>query len=41
MTEPDDTAFEAHLEAPHFRAFDALVRDWTVAKAVQTWRSLP
>ena len=30
----DRAAFEAHLESPHFHAFDAAVRDWVSDKKV-------
>lgn len=32
----DPAAIAAHLASPHFREFDALVRDWVVRKAVRT-----
>ena len=31
----DAAAFDAHVASEHFRAFDARVRDWIVAKTVQ------
>jgi autoinducer 2-degrading protein len=36
----DRAAFDAHLASPHFRAFDATVRDWIVRKAVRTYARL-
>ena len=37
----DRAAFDAHLTTPHFLAFDARVRDWTLAKTVQIWSPAP
>jgi autoinducer 2-degrading protein len=36
----DRAAFDAHLATPHFRAFDATVRDWVVRKAVRAYRRI-
>lgn len=33
----DARAFAAHKATPHFRDFDALVRDWTAGKVVKTY----
>jgi autoinducer 2-degrading protein len=33
----DPAAIAAHLAAPHFRAFDALTKDWVVRKTVRTY----
>jgi (4S)-4-hydroxy-5-phosphonooxypentane-2,3-dione isomerase len=33
-------AFEVHLAMPHFKAFDALCRDWVVSKRVQRYERL-
>ncbi len=33
-------AFRAHLESPHFLDFDAKIRDWVLAKSVDTWDRL-
>jgi autoinducer 2-degrading protein len=33
----DRAAFDAHLASPHFRAFDATVRDWVVRKTVHAY----
>ncbi|MEO8345429.1 MAG: putative quinol monooxygenase [Betaproteobacteria bacterium] len=33
----DRAAFDAHLAAPHFRAFDETVRDWITGKVVRTY----
>jgi quinol monooxygenase YgiN len=33
----DRAAFDAHLESPHFRAFDGDIADMVTAKEVQTW----
>ena len=33
----DRAAFDAHLAAPHFKAFDAAVADWVVSKTVSTY----
>ena len=33
----DETAFRAHLESDHFRAFDATVREWVERKSIQLW----
>jgi (4S)-4-hydroxy-5-phosphonooxypentane-2,3-dione isomerase len=32
----DDAAIREHLQSAHFKAFDALVRDWIVSKRVAT-----
>ena len=37
----DAQAFAAHKVTPHFREFDALVRDWTAEKVVKTYRLDP
>lgn len=37
----DRATFDAHLATPHFHAFDARVRDWTLAKTVQIWSAAP
>ncbi len=36
----DPAAFEAHVASEHFRAFDARVRDWVVAKRVGIYRRI-
>ena len=36
----DRAAFEAHLESPHFHAFDAAVRDWVADKKVSLLQEL-
>lgn len=37
----DAAAFDAHKAAPHFTEFDALVRDWTAEKSVNTYHLSP
>jgi (4S)-4-hydroxy-5-phosphonooxypentane-2,3-dione isomerase len=34
----DRAAFDAHLAADHFKAFDASVRDWVARKDVRIYR---
>ena len=34
----DAGAFDLHLATPHFAHFDAAVRDWVLAKTVDTWQ---
>jgi (4S)-4-hydroxy-5-phosphonooxypentane-2,3-dione isomerase len=34
------SAFDAHLATPHFRDFDATVRPWVTARAIETWERL-
>ena len=36
----DEAAFAAHLETPHFKAFDREVAPWVVGKVVHAWRKL-
>ena len=36
----DEAAFAAHLETPHFKAFDREVAPWVVSKVVHAWRKL-
>jgi len=33
----DESAFQAHLESPHFQAFDRQVAPWIIEKTVQAW----
>jgi quinol monooxygenase YgiN len=33
----DRAAFDAHLQSPHFRSFDAAVRGMVAAKTVRAW----
>lgn len=33
----DRAAFDAHLASPHYKAFDAEVRDWVLDKQVELW----
>jgi len=33
----DKAAFEAHLETPHFKAFDAKVSSWVASKTVDAY----
>ena len=32
--------FDAHLDTPHFAAFDAAVRPWVLAKTVSVWTAV-
>jgi len=36
----DRAAFDAHLASPHFRAFDAMVRNWVARKTVRTFERI-
>jgi quinol monooxygenase YgiN len=36
----DEAGFRAHLETPHFKAFDAQVASWVSAKSVRAWHRL-
>ena len=36
----DEAAFRAHLETPHFQAFDRRVADWILDKKVQSWQRI-
>lgn len=36
----DRAAFEAHLESPHFKSFDAAVSPMIAGKEVQTWNKV-
>ncbi len=35
----DETSFQAHLDSPHFKAFDAQCAELVADKAVRTYRS--
>jgi (4S)-4-hydroxy-5-phosphonooxypentane-2,3-dione isomerase len=37
----DAAAFDAHLQSPHFKAFDAMAQDWVRSKTVGRWQRLP
>jgi quinol monooxygenase YgiN len=34
----DERSFAAHLETPHFKAFECETADWVVMKRVELWR---
>jgi len=36
----DRTAFEAHLQTPHFKTFDARVTGWSRAKTVRSYEGV-
>jgi (4S)-4-hydroxy-5-phosphonooxypentane-2,3-dione isomerase len=37
----DRAAFDAHLASPHFRAFDAEVREWVRERNAELWSVSP
>ena len=36
----DRTAFDVHLAAPHFKAFDAKVAEWVASKSVRLYERI-
>ena len=37
----DEAAFQAHLETPHFHAFNDGTAGWVASKQVETWHRVP